>query len=428
MVFPYQQLRVGRFTLFVASIVACTSSEPVASVPNNGMTLDAKVRRGATLHDELLQLSRDVPGFAAIYYDSLGGLVVRSTVQGISDASRSRLKSFLRRYTTASVDLDPLVAGMRILPAVWDYSTLAVWYEEARSALSKADVNSTRIDEYTNQIVIGVSDLSSASQLAADLTRRGVPAGALRFEQMGPAVLDASLTDAVRPRVGGLRITNANISASCTLGFNAYILTESGYDFRYFLTNAHCMTITGEVTGSLFLQPGFYQTQVGVEVENPPFFPCTAGQCRYADVAVVQYDDTVTHSLGVVARTPGPNNLLISGFTNIQGGIEGAIAGTPVKKIGAATGETSGSIVNACVDLSVTDRGITYTLLCQEQASYARGEGDSGAPVIVVDPRDPNAPYPVGLHWGHNISTGRANLSTMNNIHADLGYDRYQVQ
>jgi hypothetical protein len=317
---------------------------------------------------------------------------------------------------------------MRVLPAVWDYSTLAVWYEEARSTLLQAGVNSTRIDEFSNRIVIGVSDLSSATPLRADLMKRGVPFGALVFEQMGPAVVDANLTDAVRPRVGGLKIVNANTIDACTLGFNAWIYNETGYDFRYFLTNAHCMTKTGEVTGTVFLQPGFYQTRVGVELENPPFFPCSAGQCRYADVAVVQYDDTVTHSLGVVARTPGPNNLLISGFTNIQGGIEGAISGTPVRKIGMKTGETSGTIVNACVDLSVTDRGITYTLLCQEQASYARDEGDSGAPVIVVDPRDPNAPYPVGLHWGHNISTGRANLSTMNNIHADLGYDRYQVQ
>jgi hypothetical protein len=412
---------------------ACTPDAPVSwrnsSIDGNG-NVERQITGVLTLHEQLLELSRDVPGFAAIYYDSSGDLVVRSTARSLSDDSRSRIRMFLQARTPRSADLELIVSRLKLVPADWDYATLAAPYEHARAVLPHHGVSSIRIDEFTNRIVIGVTDRAIVPRVQTRLIEAAVPIGLVTFEEMGPTVLDARLTDAVRPRVGGLKITNANISAPCTLGFNALKYVEGGYDFGFFLTNSHCMTVTGEVTGSVFLQPGFFGTRVGVEVENPAFVTCSApgGKCRNADVAVVEYDDTVSSWFGTVARTPGANNLNISGYTNIQGGIEGAIAGMPVKKIGAVTGETSGTILNACVDLTVTDRGITYTLLCQQQASYARSGGDSGAPVIVVDPRYPDAPWPVGLHWGHNTATGRANLSTMNNIHADLGHGRYSVQ
>lgn len=76
--------------------------------------------------------------------------------------------------------------------------------------------------------------------------------------------------------------------------------------------------------------------------------------------------------------------------------------GKTVQKTGRTTGITSGTITGVCVrarqysNNNPTDR----VMLCQAQATYSSGGGDSGAPVYMLKTGTADIEVLIGLHWG----------------------------
>jgi hypothetical protein len=100
--------------------------------------------------------------------------------------------------------------------------------------------------------------------------------------------------------------------------------------------------------------------------------------------------------------------------------------GMAVEKVGRTTGRTTGSVTNSCANVpqyAVDPWGYVYdtgrTMLCQVQASYSSGGGDSGSPVTIRN--SSGQPQVYGIHWGSNGTT--ASFSHWTYMWSEIGND-----
>jgi hypothetical protein len=99
-----------------------------------------------------------------------------------------------------------------------------------------------------------------------------------------------------------------------------------------------------------------------------------------------------------------------------------------VDKIGTRTGWTYGPVIATCVNEAVALNGVTYYLLCSEEADLAQGGGDSGAAVFIYGG---DSAIMVGQAFGaaDTLVTGSNGndfyhpmfFSSINNIQAEFG-------
>lgn len=225
------------------------------------------------------------------------------------------------------------------------------------------------------------------------------------------------------PIVAGVQIAQSN-GHSCTLGYNAHVGWAYGPpdNNHYFITNSHCTTNGGAADGTLtyvrFAQPDYVNgIEIGVEVGDPPLGDsnspgamgtrCRPGRrCRESDAALILYNDPTLDLYGGIARTNG-YDLNIARVDQVYTW-DYSTVGLRVYKVGARTGETSGSVTATCVDVTqylqdpttgnVIDSGVD--MLCQSQATYGSDAGDSGSPVFSMPPLGPGRVDAVGLNWG----------------------------
>jgi len=95
--------------------------------------------------------------------------------------------------------------------------------------------------------------------------------------------------------------------------------------------------------------------------------------------------------------------------------------GLPTSKVGITTGWTRGTVTRTCINVSYTGEN----LVCQNEASYYRQPGDSGAPVFF------DGATPVGHHLGVQLLGTHAGpgpdnpnygvFSSIQGIEADFG-------
>ncbi|HET9276276.1 MAG TPA: hypothetical protein VFN96_09410, partial [Gemmatimonadales bacterium] len=177
------------------------------------------------------RLDQTVPGFGGFYLDDAGRPTAFLADTSGRGAAVRALREELRRLG--------LQGDLRVLPASFAWRDLVRWHALASpAALAIAGVYWTDADEARNRVVVGVGDLQAMARVRTDLTRLGIPAGAVLVERADPVVRVATLRDEVRPVVGGIQIHFPGFL--CTLGFNA---TAGGQ--ASFVTASHCTTTQG---------------------------------------------------------------------------------------------------------------------------------------------------------------------------------------
>jgi hypothetical protein len=415
-------------------IAACSDSPtqvrkvaPAAETPWKAPVPGARMR---TLDDDFVDLVKRAPGFGGMFIDSTGALTVYLTDTSIGATVTPAIREFafshrglMRRGDDSSRSSDVVIFRR----GAFDYTQLTAFLDrlESERVLNRS-VTFTDIDESENRVEVGVATERDRADLAAAIAKLGLPDSAVVVTIHALANVEqksGNLQQYFRPLLGGLQVeTSVGI---CTLGFTALINGE-----HYFVTNSHCTVSFGDGSspGYSIGQPSFYD-QVGTEWYDPPLFTnaqnssCPVGKsCRYSDAALFKINSGVEYSLGSFAPTAGANNLNWSTTTDYYwtyGTENNRVNGGWVNKIGRTTGTTGGNVSRTCVNVGQKENGIDTgrMFLCQYQASYASGAGDSGSPVE----------WPTGLlyyggnelsgiHWGSGGS-----FSPVSNLHQELG-------
>jgi hypothetical protein len=375
---------------------------------------------GPTLDVIFEQIMQEVPGFAGMYIDAEG----IPTIQ-LVDTTRHQVArtAVLQRFNEVAAVRERTA---RIIKVSYSFQQLKEWRDVLYQKIP-AGVRLVDIDEKRNVLHVGAAMASDVGTIRSEGLRIGIPASALLVD-VAPSIEPATayLGSAVRPTMGGLLL--AGTYHGCTLGFNVKKVGST----RYFATNAHCTGIFGAVDGSGFgqplLQPNYY---LGAEVADPAFVTggsCpVSGGCRFADVALIQYDTSSVGDFYTIARTLFPytgTDFNQSGSTELAaepfytvGELSDAalVSGAALSKVGATTGWTSGTVTSTCFDWYVTG---TTMIRCQYTVSAVVHGGDSGSPVFSYELSTGKA-WLAGILWG---TTGTGFIfSPLSGVKSDLG-------
>jgi hypothetical protein len=371
--------------------------------------------RQALSQDDLAAL---VPGFGGLYIDQSGRPTVFLTDLSLQAQAERAVGTFLTVRGASAT-------GVQFRQGQYDYRQLDGWFKTATSeVLGLAGAVSVDLDEASNRVRVGVTELSALVQARATLLRLGIPDGAVIVEQAEPIIQMATLRDRARPTTGGLQINFPGYL--CTLGFNA---THVSTGQASFITNSHCTNTQGGVDNTPYWQP--LQTtdpvQIATEVADPVYVKngpsCPRGRkCRQSDASRAQYAAGIAFTRGAIAQTTGPNNGSITTVTTPltitqADNNNSVLVGQTVNKIGRTTGWTRGTVSATCVNTGVS--GSTIVQLCQTFVNAGVGSGDSGSPTFQVI--SGTSVKLVGILWGGNTGGTQFVYSPLKNIQAELG-------
>lgn len=364
-----------------------------------------------TIDDIFTEIAEKVPGFGGAFFSpdpSDHVLLVYFT-----NPSQEKLDQLAEVVRRDYGDLLPRTGEQPEVSAIqgtYDYTQLRRWYDVARNATIDLDgLVSTDIQEANNRLEFGVDSPLAQNALASTLRSLGIPDSAVSVSVVEAAVPGGSLRDPNRPLTGGLQIQLSN-GRVCTLGFQA--ITNAGV--QGFFTDSHCTNRRGQVDYDVVGQPTS-PDQVGVESLDPPFWSGTTGcsastPCRYSDSAFIRLNSGVGIYDGYIARAEVNSPTWNGGLLRINGTGQ-VLVNNQVFKVGRTTGYTGGQVYATCRDF-IDNSGVALSgpvkYLCQDQAAYSQGGGDSGSPVFLC----PSAQYPtwdcasgsdvtlVGIHYG----------------------------
>lgn len=140
----------------------------------------------------------------------------------------------------------------------------------------------------------------------------------------------------------------------CTLGVNIvhHLYGEA------FLTNSHCTGTQAQNTSTILYQGG---SIVGTEVWDPPVLPesqfpgnCNNDYCRFADIAVIEYNGT-SHTLGHIADPVGDatGGVTLDGSPWMVDQEEDVpYDGQVVWMVGSTSGENAGTVNKVCANFN----------------------------------------------------------------------------
>jgi hypothetical protein len=454
----------GWLTLAIASaaLAACDSNEITAPAAHTARGTTARQYQNQRPSEQpQLALAKSLPGFGGYYFDSNGNLHGVMTDLSRRDEAIALLRPILRdrpsRRSRAPIATPEVVLHL----GRFSFSELAAWRDQARHIVTGIPgFVFLDADQVRNRVTIAVTNESSRKLVTGAIRRSGIPLDAVEVIVRAPFVEGAggassssghnfsmmagqSLSDTVRPLVGGLLIgTPGNTSGSvryCTLGFSAY--TSS--NVPVFLTNSHCVGAIGSYwsqptynwsspstlrIGSVYLNPTWQTPMSDASCPDDP----SPYLCRWSDAALVRYTGAAATNFlfGALARTTyygtgayqsgseqfDPSNPYWFITTEAQF----PAIGDKLHKVGSASGWTWGTVTEDCVDFAV--RTTNKYLYCQDIVSDAFfGTGDSGAPVFLVTGTGTNSYVTlVGVAWGGDYSGGMV-MSAMANIEYELG-------
>ena len=393
-------------------------------------------------------VAEDAKSSAGFYYDTEGRLVV--LVRDPADHARAR--GAVGRLNAAGKlgfmrQGDATGPEVRIVKADYTFAQLAHWRDAAFDNVlgSVAGVTSLDLDEARNRVALGIDPSGFEATRAAafeQLRRLGVDSAAIVFDTVGPArndqttsiPPDLSYTPVADPLGGGLRMDFTtelgNTIGGCTLGFAAQRNGAVG-----FVTNSHCT--------EQFMNPDKTRAFVGsihvaTEESDPSAYTCGVRRCRASDASFfIGITNQKTFGVGLIYRTTPepPCGGLSCGaqptdvdqsrpffFVTAEENND-VYVGQEVHKVGITTGWTKGSIKQTCVDHdSYSGPGYQTVTRCTYEATYAAGEGDSGAPVFsIIDPNASTVKL-LGIHQARaKLGENQARFSKLNRIKSDLG-------
>ncbi|HEX5746971.1 MAG TPA: hypothetical protein VFZ09_12065 [Archangium sp.] len=362
------------------------------------------------LDDLLLDVGAQVSSFGGMYHDEQGRLVVRLT--------RAEDKPAAQRAIAAIFGVERIPAeGIVAAPAQHSFARLKELQQRITpDVLSLRGAVLTDVDEKTNRVTIGVSDLEARGNMEQRLKALGVPSDMVEVVDVNP-IYPASVQGGWRPVPGGVQI-EWTPGRYCTLGFTALWGGTLGY-----VTNSHCSTTMGSLDYGASGQPAL-SSVAGYEAVDPAFQTggsCPAGRlCRNSDSAFF----SAAGGVGVtplIAATPGPNQLSINAWLEVPAKVDYPAQGQFVYKTGRTTGTTGGTINFACA--TVNAGGAVHTYYCNYIASNSyqvAAGGDSGSPVYI---RSGNNATLVGLMWGAGPTDFA--FSPVGGVRADLGIVPY---
>lgn len=368
------------FALLPAVIVL---DESVVSATSATSATSAEVAEVADSDDQYVQVNKRVPTFGGAYWDSNGALQIALT-RPDSEAGRQAAVA-LRELVHSDVD----ITKRQVTHADYTFIELNEWKDWLRSLhLAVPQLVSIGILQTRNRIELGVTDSEKNREaIFNELDRLRVPRGAVLIIESAPVKLLSDLNDRHRPIRSGLRIRTPQepgglLMGACTLGFVANNSGTTG-----FVTAAHCSRYHGEVDHEHYYQPG-----PDYSVSSPPFdrigsermdpFLGTSNcypnrRCSTTDANFVEREPGVSYTRGTIARTPasstswnGSNVFRITSKSD-------TMVGWVLRKVGATTGYTAGTVDQTCVDFHIEDTDITIT--CQARAYMQADFGDSGA-------------------------------------------------
>lgn len=308
-----------------------------------------------------------------------------------------------------------------------DYSLaeLNSFREKISNNFREGGIVGVGIRKSSNKVQVWTESEASLSAARGFLARLAIPEAAVALESDAVIRAFALLTDKNRQYIeNGFRISNFD-NQKCSHGADAMYFA-SGTEYPGFLTAAHCSDGIEAAGSPLFQANKNLSDNVGVEAVDPVGFtgsPCPTGyRCRYSDVSYVLY--TGDYYAGkkiaettVVGTGTSSGNLTV-GLYRPAPTTTDIIEGLAVRKTGQTTGTTQGVITNDCFDSLHPDVS-GLRILCSALVSARAGEGDSGAPVYVVNG---SGAYHAGILWAGD-SQGSSNLyffSPWEGIHADL--------
>ena len=350
----------------------------------------------------------DLPGYGGHYTED-GHLVVWLKANS-SDLTRARAAIGDFRYRSlsgneaASQRRRAAVDAMTVRVADYDFRELYGWYGELRRPVwALGSINWTDIDERTNRIEIGVTDQSLTQDVERIVDGLSIPRGAVVVVH-DPQVLTPqsdTLSTEVPFRRAGVQVSIDASSNECTMAFS----TDRPQDgYWYFVTASHCTSTWGDLDGETIGQP-YVGTAIGYEVSDPDYWTnatdtlCTATwKCRKSDVALFRYT-TWNFFHGYVAW-PSLGDSVFTTSVPIVTSYDPEVGDT-VHMVGRTSGRQSGEVLNTCQDKTSI---AGWRILCAWTADYDSDGGDSGAPVVWVDPADETFKVAAGVHSGGNSS------------------------
>jgi hypothetical protein len=372
------------------------------------------------IDEEFARITREeIRGFAGYYLNEHGEQVVM-LVDESQRAAAVRLVAEQRRHAG--------MAQVAILVRHARYDFLQLWrWSNTVTAFMAADGGwALDVDEVNNRLWLAVAEPQKVGRLRADILRAGVPGDAFTIELRARPAKTMLLTQAQRPVMGGFEIEGYRWGGIhiCTLGFNMRVNGYAG-----FATATHCSKERNSLDGGSVTQ-GDTTAPVANEVfDTQGELICLQAygfRCRWSEASIFRYFGTVPSDLGRIAKPIGNEPFTIEALvidnehpyftitrkldspTDVQ-------VGTPIDKVGRSSGWTTGYVTRTCVTV---DSGIRYW--CQELASTFAQEGDSGAPMFVVEP-DGLTVGLRGLLWAHDPGSGGTFYSPISGIERDFG-------
>lgn len=401
----------------------------------------------------MLDLAREIPGFAGVFFEPGGDRIVIST----TETNRTAFP-VARQAVSARLAADFSQRSMVITPPV-EYVERVVEYSFMELARHRArlgprlfairEVVGLHVDEEFNRIGVGLTDPSARAAVLELAMEMAIPVEMIAFSEESPirqlrrpsgkhympSSSPHTLKDVITIPDAGLRGgygVKALGGDYCTLGFTA--MRAERPSTSVFVSNSHCSSIPYRTDYAVWGQPDSISADlVGHEMLDPETRRCAKWRpffrhdCRESDAALIAVTADRGIALGDIARTDEradcasgcsitvePTNPVI----RISSAKRSNLDNDELDKVGAETGWTYGNVEETCKDKR--QEGGVY-VLCTDMIDFKVREGDSGAPVFRYNSSDSTAQLR-GVVWGWDEGEDWGAISSLEQIEMNLGH------
>ena len=398
----------------------------------------------------MLNLAREIPGFAGVFFEPGGERLVVSLTES-NQAEFAEIQQTVMAGLAAdasSPSVAEAITPPRLVRRVVEYSFIELARHRARlrsPLFALPGVVSLSVDEEFNRIGIGLEDPAARRAVLDLATELAVPVEMISFSEESPAELlhmsagnprlPFSAQHTLDDRIpdgnlrGGYAIEAEGNRGPCTLTFPAVRRSRAGT--RLFVSSSHCSRRPFDLDSADVGQPRNTKV-VGYEIKDPELHGCGGRECRHADAALNRA--TADIALGEIGQgadriycrsncedettikvDSGNPTITISGYAR------SVLDNEVLDKIGMKTGWTYGEVNHTCRDQkSGTDGKVRR---CSASAYLGSLGRDSGAPVFRYT--DHGNAQLKGIVWGGVEGSTETFFSNYERIERDLGSDMW---